>query len=687
MGNIEILAPAGSMESVYPAVRLGADAIYFGMKRFGARANAFNFDKLEAKQLIEYCHAKGVKAYVTLNTLIKDEEFADVVNIAEYLCSLSVDAIIVQDIGLAKILRKCSKDVRLHGSTQMSIHTLEGVKLLQNIGFNRVVLSRELSKAEIQEIRNGSDIELEVFVHGALCMSVSGQCYYSSVLGGRSGNRGLCAQPCRLPMRMNNSNNSHVLSLKDMSHVEFIKELAEIGVTSVKIEGRMKRPEYVAVAVDACRAVADGGILSDVQKDRLISVFSRSGFTSGYYTGLRGRDMFGHRTKKDVTALSEKKLSEIRSLYNKETQNIPIRFFLIMKKNETIKLSVIDDEKNECFVEGDKVERARNVPLTEERCRDQLLKTGGTMFKCNLVEICMDSDVSVPISTLNDLRRRCLNDLEKKRSTSIPISFSTSNIDTFKEHLSKKPTIRARFVNAQIPDCFKCCEIVYVPFTLPLEKILTLQKRGFNVGIEFPRGMFGQEEKICKKLENLQGFGIQHVLIGNLGAINLVKNFDYIVHGSFALNVMNSFSLDAIKDLGVHDVELSFEMTLNEIKKLRGEIPRGIIVYGRLPLMLTRNCPGVNTFNNCAGNCGKCEIADRKNVKFPMLCDGVCTEILNSVPLYMGDRKNEIHGVDFFTLRFTVENSVESEENFQVFNNSNKLSKSYTRGLYYRSVD
>lgn len=688
MSKIEILAPAGSMESVSPAVRLGADAVYFGMKSFSARASASNFDRESVREMIEYCHAKDVKAYAAINTLIKDNEMYDALELAKYLCSIPIDGVIVQDLGFAMFLRNFSKTLRIHGSTQMSVHTLEGAKTLRSFGFARVVLSRELSRDEILEIRQGTDIELEVFIHGALCMSVSGQCYYSALLGGRSGNRGRCAQPCRLPSYVKGSANTHVLSLKDMSHVQYIKDLESMGVQSVKIEGRMKRPEYVAAAVDVCRTIADGKKTTLEQQERLESVFSRSGFTDGYYTAKRGKNMFGFRTKDDVLASTNKKLAQIRELYAKETQTVPVSFQVEVLEGKNLLLSAKDDKGHTCTSVGPKVEHAVNVALSEERCRKQLCKTGGTIFKCVSVDLHMDENVSVPISALNDVRRDVLQKLEAMRKVRDKINFDEIKLpDKFKRKISHEPTLRARFCRTDISDVFKKCEIVYVPLSTTLEKLQELLDRGFELGVEIPRGMFSLEQKIISKLSEVRTLGVEHVLVGNIGAINLAKQFGFIVHGSFALNVMNSYTLEALHRFGVEDTELSIELSNTEIKNICGPIKQGIVAYGRLPFMLTRNCPGVNAKKYCGKLCGKCEMFDRRKNSFQMQCDGTCTEILNSIPLYLGDEHKKIKNVDFFTLRFTVENSVESEQNFLVFNNSERFQSNATHGLFYRSVD
>ncbi len=323
MEKIEILAPAGGFDSVLAAVRSGADAVYLGEKRFSARASAKNFSDEELRQATAYCHIHGVKVYVTLNTIVFDEEFSSLADAIKAAARADVDALIVQNMGVARLAKQIAPDLPLHASTQMSVHTAAGVRALCEMGFRRVVLAREMTRAEIKKAAQ-IPVELEVFVHGALCMCVSGQCYFSAMLGSRSGNRGACAQTCRLPFSVNRQKGGHALSLKDNSLIGHLNELQALGVASAKIEGRMKRPEYVAAAVRACVEQRDCGCISDRTAEELRGVFSRTGFTDGYYTDRRGRGMFGTRTRDDVVSADEKLLAGIRQRCKDERQHIPL---------------------------------------------------------------------------------------------------------------------------------------------------------------------------------------------------------------------------------------------------------------------------------------------------------------------------------------------------------------------------
>ena len=686
MKKIEILAPAGSLESIKPAVRCGANAVYLGGENFSARAGAKNFSRDDLIKTIEYCHARRVKVYIALNTLVFDYEIEKVVDYVKFVCNLGVDALIIQDVGLAKIIKNIAPKMPLHASTQMSVHTLSGVKALHDAGFNRVVLARELSLEEIKEISKDSPIELEVFVHGALCMSVSGQCYFSAMLGGRSGNRGRCAQPCRLPF-FADGGNGHDLSLKDMSIIKYIKQLQDIGIKSAKIEGRMKRPEYVATAVRACRAAVDGEDLEEVMKE-LRSIFSRSGFTDGYYQGNRGKHMFGIREKENVIEANRDIFAKAHQLYKHERQVIPIDMNFIARKGSPIELEVSDGNGHELDVLGNVPQEAVSKSISKERCEEQLSKTGGTQFFCSSLNCDLDKGLAISSSDLNSLRRKALSLIEKE------IIKDRAKIDVYdldlkrpKPYTSEKMSIRARFVTSNVPKEFSSCEFVYVPLDTQLNELKRLKDMGLNIAVEIPRGIFGREAWCYKKLEEIKSIGMYDVLASNIGAIKIAKDLNMNIHGGFALNIANTYSLQYMKDIGLKDAELSFEMTLGDIRNLGGDIKRGIIGYGRLPLMLTRNCPAKNIKTGCKGCKKSSVIRDRKQKEFPLMCQSGCTEILNSVPLYLADKQSEINGIDFMVLRFTVENSVESVEILNHFNNHVKKANGITRGLYYRGVN
>lgn len=691
MLKTEILAPAGSPEAILPAVRMGADAVYLGAELFSARGNAGNFNRDELREAVTYCHACGVAVHLACNILIHDDELAAALDLIKYACEIHVDAIIVQDIGLASLIHSAAPKMALHASTQMSVHTAEGAKLLYDMGFERVVLARELSKSEIKDIadtlrESDCPIELEVFVHGALCMCVSGQCYMSAMLGTRSGNRGLCAQPCRLPFNAGGS--GYDLSLKDLSLISNLRELHEIGVTSFKIEGRMKRPEYVAAAVAACRQSLDRGYADSDILEKLRAIFSRSGFTDGYYKGKLGPQMFGTRSKEDVTSADNKLFSQIHTLYKDETPKIPVSFSLDIKRGESSRLIARDNDGNISEATGDIPEAAINVPISSERCSVYLKKTGGTPFFADKIECNIDDGLSLPAQSLNAMRRNTLAELLSKREKSEPIPFNMPELPKPHTHKAQKTIgMRAKFRNGNIPNDFLDFELIYIPMFMRDEEITALLDKGFAIAAEIPRAMFGRESEIEKRLDELKALGVYEVLASNIGAVAVAKKHGMDIHGGFGLNLTNTASLEWAYDMDLLDTEVSFELTLKQIEALGGDIPRGIISYGRLPLMLTRNCP----YQNDGKGCKNCKtppmIRDRKGKNFPIICDKRSCEILNCVPLTLSDRQNEIHDVDFQVFNFTVENSVEISGKLQDYIEKINTTDEFTRALYYRGVE
>ena len=418
--KIEVLAPAGGPEALRAAVYAGADAVYLGGPAFGARASARNFSREELREAVAFCRARGVRVHVTVNTLLRDSEVPQALGFAEFLCSLPVDAVLVQDMGLFSLLRERAPGLPLHCSTQMSLHTPAGVRLLHGLGASRVVLARELSLPEIEEIAGACPAELESFVHGALCMSVSGQCYCSALLGGRSGNRGMCAQPCRLPFSAPGGT-GHDLSLKDLSFITEVRRLEKAGACSAKIEGRMKRPEYVAAAVAACRHAADGEEVPPGLLEKLEAVFSRSGFTQGYLTGRRGRAMFGVRRKEDVTGATEKVFSALRNLYRGERQRVPVILTLSVL-GDSVTVSAVDMEGRSAQASAP----AGDVPapLPRGRARGARQKAGGPPFLVQ--EAHAPEGVPLTVAGVNALRRQALETLLHLRGEKPPIPFDAN---------------------------------------------------------------------------------------------------------------------------------------------------------------------------------------------------------------------------------------------------------------------
>ncbi len=661
----EILAPAGSMESLIAAVRCGANAVYLGTKGINARRGATNFTFEELKQAVEYCHARDVKIYLALNILISDSERELAYKTVEAGLSLGVDAFIIQDLGLAKIIHSHFPTARMHASTQCSVNSPEGFKALEKMGFVRAVLPREMSLDEIKEIRQATDMELEMFVHGALCMCVSGQCYLSAMLGGRSGNRGLCAQPCRLGFSADASRSCD-LSLKDLSLIGNINEIAQAGVVSLKIEGRMKRPEYVAAAVTSCKKAIDGEY-SASDENTLKSVFSRTGFTDGYFTGER-KDMFGTRQKEDVVAAKDV-LKELSHLYDNENPLVPIDIEFICKANRNAELTATALGKT-VTVSGTVPEKAINKPMTEESVETRLAKFGNTQFYLNNITIDLDDGLILPASVINSMRREAVEMLDKVEIQ--PFTQMPYKAEKYKEK-DCTPYYTARFLNPDsIPDKHPFKRI-FIPIWSSDEDFVDNR-----AGVEVPRGLFGMEEKLTKRLEHLKKIGVRKALCSNLGAYSLAQKMGFEVYGDFGLNIFNSESAQLF-----NSPILSFEATLEQTNRI-GAKDTGIIGYGYLPLMLTRNCP-IKNHLGCSRCTGK--LTDRKGFEFKVKCSPYpCVEVLNPVPVYMGDRQKEIK-TDFIHFYFTDESKNQVEQIINLFKTGGQFDGKYTRGLTYRGVE
>lgn len=654
------------MESLVAGVRSGANAIYLGGKSFNARRNAGNFDNEEMKKAVEYCHQRGVKVYLTLNIIVSDEEMREAYNAVKDALSNGIDAFIVQDIGVAKMIREHFPTARLHGSTQMSIMSPSGAKAAEQMGFKRIVLPREMSLDEIKEIRENTSLELELFIHGALCMSVSGQCYLSSMIGSRSGNRGLCAQPCRLPFTAG-GNATHALSLKDLSLVGELDKL--VGITSLKIEGRMKRPEYVSAAVSAVKKAIDGKYTPS-DEFMLRSVFSRSGFTDGYLNAKLGKNMFGTRQKEDVVSASSSVLKEIAKNYEKEVPLLPVNIDFVCKNGENAVLKMTSGDKSVKVV-GDVPEKAINKPMTAESLTERLSKLGGTQFYANEVNITVDDGLILPASKINEMRREAVEKLNKTDK----ISFKYKAFDVVRAKAKNSvPYATASFKNAaQIPDKHPF-KTVFIPIDSSVEDFVDNR-----AGVVLPRGLFGIENELKSKLEKLKRAGVNKALCGNIGSYQLCKDMGFEVWGDFGLNVFNSVSANLIER-----PILSFELTQSQINNINAP-DTGMLVYGYAPLMLTRNCPIKNDIG-CFECNGHGHLTDRKGMEFPVICsDFPCVEMLNCVPTYMLDRLDEIH-TDFIHFAFTVESEKQVENIISLYESGAKPDFKYTRGLYQRGA-
>ena len=687
----EVLAPAGSPEALEAAVRCGADAVYLGAGAFNARRNAHNFSTAALREAVEYCHARNVRVHLTLNTLVRQEEMDAALAVAEEACGLGIDALIVQDMGLASRIRAAAPDMPLHASTQLSCHTPAGVRQLAACGFSRVVLAREMSLEEIRACA-GQGCELEAFVHGALCMCVSGQCYLSAMLGGRSGNRGLCAQPCRLPFapaEAGRAGDRTALSLKDLSLAGYMDALAEAGVCSFKIEGRMKRPEYVAAAVTVYAAAARGETPSPQAMEDLQAVFSRSGFTDGYLTGQRGSAMFGKRSREDVAAAAPV-LGRLARLYDRERPLVPVDMRLTLKREEAVSLCIQDREGRSCMVTGDKP--AIGNTLDSGRAAAQLSKTGGTPFFAEKVDCEIEEGAGIPVSALNALRRKGLEQLLAQRGELHPVSFRRAPVsDSPRRVKSDFPFLLARFSHAgQVPAAHGP-DLAFVPLDTPPEVLRQLSDR-LTLGVEIPRGLFGREKATVQWLSSAKAAGVNYALCGNVGAIPLAQEAGLKPVGGFGLNITNEAALEAYAALGLYAAVLSMELTFIQMRfAVNSALPVGIFAYGRQPLMLMRNCPRRAASGDRCRGCSGAEhpggLIDRRQTVFPVMCNGGCAELLNAVPLYWADRLEELPPLDFRLLHFTDETQAEAAELISAYRRGGVEKAKITRGLYRRGVE
>ena len=678
MNNAEILAPVGSQEQLLAAVRSGANAVYLGTKSFNARRNADNFDSLNLNQAVKYCHSYNVKVYVTLNTIVFDKELKSLYETIKEIAKSQADAVIVQDFATVKAVKKICPSLPLHASTQMAIHNVSGVKVLEKLGFTRVVLARELSFREIEKIVKSTTLETEVFVHGAHCMSVSGNCYISVFLGERSGNRGLCAQPCRLDWKVDNKN--FALSLKDMSYIDHLKELETIGVTSLKIEGRMKRPEYVASAVTACKNALSN---KEYDKNLLKAVFSRSGFTDGYLMDKRNSDMFGYRSKDDVVSATNDVFKELQALYKADTPVTPVDMSFSIAKES----SILQCTSNGITVIATSTggEIPINKPLSFELCEKNLKKLGGTPYFLNDLQFNNPENLTLSLSTINALRRECVEKLDLELNRTNREIFDVS--PEFKESNKKKtPTLRARFSEFnQYSSEFNICEYLIFPIKEVLSHKEDLKEIKEKVIIELPDLIYpSYEDKLLEELHELKSLGYKNAISGNIGGIEIIKSANLNAFGGHTLNIANSEAIEFYEHIGVKDLTLSAELSAKAIDNISSDAKIGAFCYGNLPLMFFRNCP-LKQKDGC-GNCnGKRKISDRKNIEFNVLChDKVYSVLHNSVPLYICDKINL--NCDFTTMYFSNESKEECKEILKLCKNKQSAPFKKTAGLYLREV-
>ena len=693
---IELLAPAGSPEMVIAAVQNGADAVYLGLGDFNARRGAKNFTDEEFEKALRYCRIRDCKVYVTLNTLVGDRELESAVEDARRASALGADGIIIQDLGLISAIRRALPDIPLHASTQMSLHNLAGVEAAAEMGLTRAVLARELSFEQIKFITKNASIETEVFVHGALCFCHSGQCYMSSLIGRRSGNRGMCAQPCRMQYSLGGRMDDYPLSLKDNCLVDRLRELEEAGVACAKIEGRMKRPEYAAIVT---------GIYSKVIKERrrptaeelelLEKTFSRQGFTQGYFNGDR-QDMFGVRDEADRD--TDKIFATARKAYaDGELRRVPVHFYTVADKGEKIKAIAFDDGGHKAVAYGPVPERAKRQGITESYLTEQMFKTGGTPYNCVENRAKADPGLYLPSSEINELRRKLISELSERRAA--PPKRRSGKLPPPPKNV---PAISDPAVIFQVRTEEQLTEelaelkpdYIYVPALLMAERFELVRRftdRGARGVAVLPRVITDdQAADVFAALAKLREFGVEEALSGTLGHVFLARKAGMRVRGDFGLNTFNSYSLEVLGEAGFISATASFELRLAQIKAMAKPVDTELIVYGRLPLMVSDQC----IMHESAGRC-TCQtpgqLADRMGSVFPVVKEFGCRNVIyNAHKLYLADKKEDLLSAGLWGLRmlFTTESARECAEVARGYMGlSDYKPNVLTRGLYYRGVD
>lgn len=803
MRDVELLAPVGSFEALKAAVQNGANAVYLGGKDFGARASANNFDRDELKEAVKYAHIRGVQVFVTTNTLRKENEIEDFLEYAKFLYDIDVDAIILQDIGMARLIKRELPDFELHASTQMVAHSLEDVKYLESVGFDRVVLAREVTVEEIKYICDNCKADIEVFVHGALCVCYSGQCLMSSMIGNRSGNRGRCAQPCRQRYELIdvytgevvNSNGDYLLSPRDLNAIEEIDKVIDAGVHSLKIEGRMKRPEYVATVIDGYRKTIDEYLatnklnVSDETINDLYTIFNRK-FTKGLLLGDVGKDMMNSQLPNNQGLYVGTVVD-----YNKKAKRLKIKLANTLKKGdginlgggtigriikngnietigykgETIELDFVgearkgqivfktsdselmdrvqatftqdkefvkniidakitiklgqkpiltlkDRHSNEATIEGDKiVEEAMKVALSKEKVETQLRKLGNTPYELDLLEIELDDNVSLPISLLNQMRRDCIELLDKERVSIKNRKYKNKTIKykPVQYNRNKQQEISVKVKNLeQLESALECgVDRIYYEDTNTIDKAMSLaMKYNKKVIYSAPRIIRNKEYNHLAKANNA---GVESVQVGNYGSIDYFK--DKKLNIDYYLNAFNSETINYYKEIGADTLCISQELNINEIKETikYTDINIESVVYGYTPLMITEYCPMGVIVRDCKKDkrVSKCKesiyaLRNSKGDEFRVSQDIFCrSTIYNSNVTCMLDNLYELHeiGINVLRLDFTLEDKETVKEVIEayqeVLSNDYKLAtkatklynkldeKGTTAGHYYKGVE
>ncbi len=690
---IELLSPAGSRASLEAAVQSGADAVYMGFGAFNARRSAKNFTDEEFADAVAYCHLRGVRVFLTLNTLLTDRELPQATETLRKASQMGVDAVLVQDWGALTLAQTVTPDLPIHASTQMSLFTSGGARWAEKLGMERVVLARELSREDIAAVCRNCSAEIEVFVHGALCMCYSGQCTMSALIGQRSGNRGACAQPCRLPYGVNGPcRNQYPLSLKDANLAACLRELENMGVACLKLEGRMKRPEYVAVVTSIYRRLLDEkrGPTAEESRD-LALAFSRDGFTDGYYRRAKGPAMFG--TRPENAPEPRELFQEARRLYeNGEHRLIPITLQAAIQPEQPAALTA-SDGVHRVTVTGAVPEPARNRALTAQETAERLRKTGGTVFHCEMAEADIADGLMLSAAAINGLRRDALEALAAAR-TALPQrrSFPTPKLPENACFSPAAPKLTCSIVRIdQLTDAMaEQAEVIYLPIEL-LPQLTDYRGRAGLCAV-LPRvWRDGDEAAFRSILESTPS--LSAVAVGNAGHMSIVEGLPLSRRGDFGLNVFNSRSVAFWQGQGLDSVTVSFELRHQQVRELRKYLPCEGIVYGRLPLMITENCM-IGNAGGCHGDKRLCEgenvLIDRTGARFPLLGQYGCRcEIENSRTLFLADKPEwQNCGLTWARLRFTTESPSQCDAVLRRYQGQGDwMPEEFTRGLFYRGVE
>ena len=718
----ELLAPAGSPEALEAAVSAGADAVYLGGSRFNARMNAHNFDTAALREAVSHAHRMGSRVYLTLNTLVWDRELSDALETAYEAAVAGVDALIIADMGAAALIRAALPDLPLHASTQLSGHNASVGQVLANFGFSRFVIARETSFTDLATAVANNPLEVEVFIHGALCVSHSGQCLFSSVVGGRSGNRGECAQPCRLPYACEGcggrssrdsrkgqsrpapkgkfpdrstdrrspdpDSESYPLSLKDLSLAGHVPALIDAGVSSLKIEGRMKSPGYVSGVTAIWRRLLDENRAATPDEMAALSdLFSRGGFTDGYQVGKVGRSMMGVRTDsdKDRTVAAEKAALAVR-----QQPHLPATMELTLREGEPVTLTAsaplfrcdntIPDIS--VTVTAEPPAKAETTPLTPDAAEKQLTRTGGTPYHARKIIAHTGEDLTLPLSRLNALRREGLEALDTARMAAMPVpskGYAPMSADRLihdlltgengKAAIPDAPLRTARFyIPEQItPDAADYFSVLYLPLGKEHPALVPVERRG----VLMPPVIFDREaDAVCESLIASLQSGIRHILVGNVGHLPLIHRVvttcdldgKVTLHGDLRLNTANTPAAARLLSLGLSDLILSPELTIPRMRDIslslanNGHAAAGGVVYGRLPLMTLEKCAIREIYRHekpdtvCREICGRnaALLKDRLGKEFPVLREdsprgtGHRNLVCNSLPTGMSDRLDEL---------------------------------------------